>query len=230
MPKGGILKKPQTRLSGAASAIVPKRSARARRPRRIVTVSGRGARGYVPMRKAALAQFESLVELKALQALEVAPSVKSITTQPRVFEYTEGARRRRYTPDVEIEVEIGAGIEAVFLEVKDDERFTPGSEAAERIQAALPYLRQQGERLHIVLRSDLIANEFDRELALLLGQRPRRIRFRTDINAALWDPEMGTLPSADIQRRWEDAKRQCDELLRRIMNRDPDDLLPVSTR
>ncbi|WP_421378554.1 Tn7 transposase TnsA N-terminal domain-containing protein [Paraburkholderia sp. DD10] len=177
-----------------------------------------------------MAQFESLVELKALQALEVAPSVKSITTQPRVFEYTEGARRRRYTPDVEIEVEIGAAIEAVFLEVKDDETFTPDSEAAERIQAALSHLRQQGERLHIVLRSDLIANELDQKLALILGQRPRRIRFRTDIDPTIWDPEMGTVPSADIQQRWEDAKRECDELLRRITNRDPDDLLPVSTR
>jgi hypothetical protein len=228
MPKGGILKKPQPRLSDPLS-VIPSKSPPARRPRRIVTVSGRGVRGYLPIRKSTLADFESLVELKALQVLEVAPSVKSIATQPRVFEYTEGTQRRRYTPDVQIEVDVGAVNEAVFLEVKDDQTFTRDSVAASRIRAALTHLRERGERLHIVLHSDLIENELDQKLALLLRQRPRRIRFRTDIDPALWDPEMGALPSAEIHQRWEDAKRECDELLRRIMNRDPDDLLPVCT-
>ncbi|MFM0658605.1 Tn7 transposase TnsA N-terminal domain-containing protein [Paraburkholderia sediminicola] len=200
-----------------------------RRPRRIVTVSGRGVRGIFPSRKSAKpAQFESLVEEMTLRLLEAAPSVRSIATQPRVFEYADGISQRRYTPDVEIEID-GADRTA-FLEVKDDATFTPDSKAAARISAALPHLRQRGHRLHIVLRSDLVANDLQRQLGLLFRMRPLRARYRPDIDSSLWDPENGSTPPADVQQQWEDAKRQCDELLRRIMKRDPDDLLAVTTR
>lgn len=200
-----------------------------RRPRRIVTVSGRGVRGRFPSRKSSTpAQFESLVEEMALRFLEAAPSVKSLATQPRVFEYTDGTRRRRYTPDVEIEIETTH--DTVFLEVKDDRKFTANSEAATRLRAALPHLRQCGHRLHIVFRSDLVMNDLQGQLVLLLRMRPLRGRYRPAIDASPWDPENGTLPSADIQQQWEDAKRQCDDLLSRIMNRDPDDFLSVSSR
>ena len=200
-----------------------------RQPRRIVTVSGRGVRGTFPSRKSARdAQYESIPEILALLFLETASLVKSITTQPLVFKYTDGTSQRRYTPDVQIEVE--PEHETVFLEVKDDRKFTANSEAASRVRMALPHLRQRGHRLHIVLRSDLVMNDLPEQLALLFRMRPLRGRYRPHIDASLWDPENGTLPPADIQQQWEDAKRQCDDLLRRIMNRDPDDLLSVSTR
>jgi hypothetical protein len=198
-----------------------------RRPRRIVTVSGRGVRGIFPSLKSAKpAQFESLVEEMALRFLEMCPSVKSIATQPQVFEYSDGASQRRYTPDMEIATPDGTA----FLEVKDDRNFTPNSKAAERIRAALPHLRQCGARLQIVLRSDLIANDLQRQLALLLKLRPRCTRYRPDIDATLWDPENGTVPPDEIQLQWEGAKRQCHRLLCQIMKRDPDDLLSVQTR
>lgn len=200
-----------------------------RRPRRIVTVSGRGVRGNFPSRKSARpAQFESLIEESTLRFLETAPSVKSLATQPRVFEYPDGIGRRRYTPDVEIEIENVDG--TTFLEVKDDATFTPNSKAAARISAALPHLRQGGHRLRIVLRSDLVVDDLQRQLALLFRVRPVRARYRPDIDPTLWDPENGSAPPAEIQQLWDDAKRRCDELLRRIMKRDPDDLLPVATR
>nr|WP_306456889.1 TnsA endonuclease N-terminal domain-containing protein [Paraburkholderia bryophila] len=160
--------------------------------------------------------------------MEVAPSVKSIATQPRVFEYMDGTRRRRYTPDVAIE--IGTANETAYLEVKDDGAFTRSSKAADRIRAAIRHFRQRGESFYIVFRADLVANNLQLQLELLFRTRPVRTRYRTDIDATLWDPESGTLPSAEIQQQWEDAKHQCDELLRRIMRRDPDELLPVSTR
>lgn len=198
-----------------------------RRPRRIVTVSGRGVRGTFPSRKAAKsAEFESRVEEMALRLLEVAPLVKSITTQPHVFEYSDGSRKRRYTPDLAIETLDGASL----LEVKDDETLTTDSEEVERTRAAVRYLRQRGCRIHIVLRADLVADDLQTRLELLLRERPLRGRYRPNIDATLWDPERGTVPPLDVQRQWEDAKRQCDELLHRIMKRDPDDLLPVSTR
>ncbi|MCX4164587.1 MULTISPECIES: TnsA endonuclease N-terminal domain-containing protein [Paraburkholderia] len=199
------------------------------RTRRIVTVSGRGVRGTFPSRKSDRpTQYESLVEVMVLRFLEAASSVKSIATQPLVFKYTDGTSPRRYTPDVQIEIE--PAIETVFLEVKDDRTFTANSEAATRLRTALPHLRQHGLRLHIVLRSDLVANDLPEQLELLFRKRPLRGRYRSHVDASMWDPENGTVPPADIQQQWEDAKRQCDDLLRRIMNRDPDDLLSVSTR
>ncbi|WP_423377907.1 Tn7 transposase TnsA N-terminal domain-containing protein [Burkholderia sp. LMG 32019] len=202
-------------------------SSPSRRPRRIVTVSGRGARGIFPSRKSAKpAQYESLNEARLLLAVEVAPSVKSIATQPQVFEYFDGAHRRRYTPDLKIEVDAGT----VFLEVKDNKSLTKHSQAVARVSAAAKYLRQRGIRFHLVLRSDLIANDLQRQLELILKARPMPGRYRPNIDATLWDPEHGTHPSAEMQQQWEVAKRECDALLHRIMKRDPDDLLPVSIR
>ncbi|ACA89195.1 MULTISPECIES: TnsA endonuclease N-terminal domain-containing protein [Burkholderia cepacia complex] len=198
-----------------------------RRTRRIVTVSGRGVRGIFPSRKSAKpAQYESLIEEMALRFLEVAPSVKSIATQPQIFEYSDGASRRRYTPDVAIETTNGTA----FLEVKDDASLTSHSRATVRLRAANRYLRQRSERFHLVLRSDLIANNLQRQLELLLNVRPMRGRYRPNIDATLWDPENGTHPSAEVQQQWESAKQECDALLHRIMKRDPDDLLPAAIR
>ncbi|AIO65145.1 Tn7 transposase TnsA N-terminal domain-containing protein [Burkholderia oklahomensis] len=202
-------------------------SSPSRRPRRVVTVSGRGARGTFPSRKSVTpAQYESLNEGRLLLVVEVAPSVKSIATQPQVFEYFDGERRRRYTPDLKIEVDAGT----VFLEVKDNKSLTKHSQAVARVSAAAKYLRQRGIRFHLVLRSDLIANDLQRQLELILKARPMPGRYRPNIDATLWDPEHGTHPSAEVQQQWEVAKRECDALLHRIMKRDPDDLLPVSIR
>ncbi len=198
-----------------------------RRPRRIVTVSGRGVRGIFPSRKSAKpAQYESLIEAMTLRFLEVAPAVTAITTQPQVFEYSDGTCRRRYTPDVAIETTNGTA----FLEVKDDASLASHSRATVRLRAASRYLRQRGERFHLVLRSDLIANGLQDRLQLLLSARPMRGRYRLNIDATLWDPENGTHPSTEVQQQWKSAKRECDALLQRIMKRDPDDLLPISPR
>lgn len=198
-----------------------------RRPRRIVTVSGRGVRGAFSSRKSEKpAQFESLNEAMALLVLEVATSVKSISTQPQVFEYLHDERPRRYTPDVRIETDSGR----TFLEIKDDASLTRNSRAIIRLRSAAEHLRQRGHHFCIVLRSDLIENDLHDRLRLLVSVRPPRGRYRPNLNAALWDPENGTLPSAEIHQKWESAKRECDDLLHRVMKRDPDDLLSIAVR
>lgn len=200
-----------------------------RDPRRVVTVSGIGVRGRFPSRKSPSAvHFESRIENMALLFLETASTVKSIATQPRVFEYMDGTRRRRYTPDVAIK--IGTTNQPVYIEVKDDGAFVRSAKATDRMRAAIRHLRGRGESLNIVFRSDLVADDLQVKLELLFRARPRRTRYRSDIDATLWDPENGTSPSVEIQQQWEGAKRQCDDLLRRVMKRDPDDLLPVLTR
>ncbi|VVE80352.1 hypothetical protein PSP31120_02579 [Pandoraea sputorum] len=198
-----------------------------RRPRRIVTVSGRGVRGRFPSRKSPKPpQFESLVEEMMLHVVEVAPIVKAITTQPRVFEYLDGNRMRRYTPDLALDTTVGA----FYVEVKDETSLVEGSKNVDRLRAALKHLKECGERLFIVLRSDLIENDLQCRLTQILRTRPIRRRHRSDIDASLWDPEGGTTPPADIHEQWESAKRECDALLRRIMKRDPDGLLPQRAR
>ncbi|WP_231937730.1 Tn7 transposase TnsA N-terminal domain-containing protein [Burkholderia lata] len=161
-----------------------------------------------------------------LRILEIAPSVKSIATQPQVFEYLDGTCRRRYTPDVKIETAAGA----IFLEVKDDRSITKHSQATVRVSAAARHFRQRRVRFHLVLRSDLVANDLQRQLELLFRVRPMSGRYRPHIDTTLWDPEHGTHPSAEMQQQWDSVKRECDALLHRIMKRDPDDLLPVSIR
>ncbi len=161
-----------------------------------------------------------------LRILEIAPSVKSIATQPQAFEYLDGTCRRRYTPDMKIETAAGA----IFLEVKDDRSITKHSQATVRVSAAARHFRHRRIRFHLVLRSDLIANDLQRQLELIFRARPMPGRYRPYIDATLWDPEHGTHPSTEMQQQWDNAKRECDALLHRIMKRDPDDLLPVSIR
>lgn len=197
-----------------------------RTPRRIVTVSGRGVRGVFPSRKSQKpAEFESRVEEMALRALEVASSVTAIATQPQVFEWFDGTSKRRYTPDIAITV--GFSDNPVFLEVKDDSRFTRNSKAADRVLGAWAYLSQRGHRLHVLLRSDLLADDLPSKLETLLAQRPMRGPFRPGINASQWDPENNTQPPAETAQQWRAAQCECDELLCRVMARGPDDLLYI---
>ncbi|WP_349817441.1 TnsA endonuclease N-terminal domain-containing protein [Burkholderia contaminans] len=148
--------------------------------------------------------------------MEVAPSVKSIATQPQVFEYLDGTCRRRYTPDLKIETTVGA----IFLEVKDDRSITKHSQATVRVSSAARHFRQRGVRFHLVLRSDLVSNNLQRQLELLLRARPMPGRYRPNIDSTLWDPEHGAHPPAEVQQQWESAKRECDALLQRIMKRE----------
>lgn len=139
-----------------------------------MTVSGHGARGIFPSRKSANpAQYESLIEVMMLRILEIAPSVKSIATQPQVFEYLDGTCGRRYTPDVKIETAAGT----IFLEVKDDRSIAKHSQAAVRVSAAARHFRLRHVRFHLVLRSDLIANDLQRQLELLFRVRPMSGRY-----------------------------------------------------
>ncbi|BDD91975.1 hypothetical protein PanNE5_14150 [Pandoraea sp. NE5] len=161
-----------------------------------------------------------------LLVAEVAPIVKAITTQPCVFQYSNGDRMRRYTPDLALDTTVGA----FYVEVKDEASLVEGSRNVERLRAALTHLKERGERLFIVLRSDLIENDLHRRLTRILRMRPIRRRHRPGIDTSLWDPEGGTTPPVDIHEQWESAKQECDALLRRIMKRDPDGLLPLQAR
>ena len=194
-----------------------------RRVRKIVTPSGRRPRGAFPSRKSEIpVKYESLIEKMTLRVLEVAPSVRKFVTQPRVFEFHDASGKRRYTPDIAVTTD---GYD-ILIEVKDDS-FSLDSESVRRLRGVVEHLRNEGLTLVFVLRSDVQQNGLQNKLELLLRDRPARGRYRDDIDTTLWDPEIGTCPTPDLQQLWESAKRECDELLQRVMRRDPDDLLRI---
>jgi len=194
-----------------------------RRVRKIVTPSGRRPRGNFPSRKSsAPAKYESLIEKMVLRVLEVAPSVRKIVTQPQVFEFHDARGKRRYTPDVAVKTDLLD----FFIEVKDDS-FSSDPKTVRKMRGAAEHLRHEGLTLVFVLRSDVQQNGLQDDLEILFRNRPIRGRFRDDTDTTMWDPEKGTCPPPEIQQRWDNAKRACDELLHRVMRRDPDDLLPV---
>ncbi|MPW20153.1 hypothetical protein GCT13_25505 [Paraburkholderia sp. CNPSo 3157] len=201
--------------------------AQPRRVRRIVTRSGRGVRGVFPSRKAAKpAEFESLAEEMALLVLEIATSITHIETQPTVFEFCDSDASRRYTPDIATRSAVGT----TYFEVKYDKALTSDGDTVARLRRAVDHLRSEGHVLRFLLESELAASHLLNEIRELLRARPPRGRYRSNIDPTLWDPERGTSPGPAMLERWQSAQRQCDELLARVMRRDPDDLLPAEQR
>src|SRR5690606_38409204 len=75
-----------------------------RKPRRVVTPSGRQIRGYFPSLKteSRKIRFESGLELSVLQILEVAKTVRNVKTHPYKLRFDHGDDKPTYyTPDFE---------------------------------------------------------------------------------------------------------------------------------
>ena len=222
-------KLPNFGISGASRHTMPQSATEmlsGRKPRNIVTPRGRGARGYFPSRKAPKQlKYESLVECDVLRTLEIATLPKILETQPRVLNLYDGAAKFRYTPDIEVKTEEAS----FFVEVKHTECLDDAGHAV-KLRKIVLGMRTAGLVLVPVLCCDVRENDLQQELQTLLRERPAPGRYRSDIDASVWDPLGRVVPSKDFNERWTKAKRICDELLRRLMRRDPDELFPVSHR
>jgi hypothetical protein len=212
------------RLADALSnATNSARSANGLRVRKIVTVSGRGPRGPFPSFKASeRLQYESLVEEDALRVLEVASSASMLRTQPEVLVLNVQSEQFRYTPDVALSWN-GA---SHFLEVKGN-HFVKSTKTVKRLWQIRTAMRAAGLSWSLVLESDLRAGGLQVELKDLLRMRPVPGRQRNDLDYRAWDPLNGVPPDDVTGTRWARAKVECDALLKRVMHRDPGDLLPV---
>lgn len=194
-----------------------------RKPRNIVTPRGRGVRGYFPSRKAPKPlKYESLVECDVLRMLEVATPPKILETQPCVLNLRDGAAMFRYTPDIEVKTEEAR----FFIEVKHTEWFDDADHAA-KLRKIVLGMRTAGLVLVPIRCRDVRENDLQQELQILLRERPAPGRYRSDIDASVWDPLGQFVPPKEFSERWSEAKRICDELLKRLMRRDPDELFPV---
>jgi len=195
----------------------------ARKVREIVTISGRGVRGYFPSWKGKLLKFESLGEEDVLRTLEVANLVEKLVTQPCVLEFEGEGKRRRYTPDVLASIK---GI-SYFIETKS-EGFQKNSRVVNHLRDVIRYLRREKAPFILITANDVRVAGLQDELKDLLSKRPCPGRFDPDIDPTLWDPRNLDHADADLLERWHRAQEECNALIRRLMNRDPDSLLTTT--
>lgn len=202
-------------LIGIQARLVSKRKVR-----EIVTVSGRGVRGYFPSRKGKLLKFESLGEEDVLRVFEVASVVGKLVTQPCVLELGSEHECLRYTPDVLATI----NGQNHFIEVKA-ENFHKDSDTVSRLRKIVKLMRSEHVSFILIVANEVRVAGLQDELKDILSKRPRPGRFDPDIDPALWDPLKRESADVELIARWDSAQKECDALIQRAMRRDPDSLL-----
>ncbi|KRB24778.1 hypothetical protein [Rhizobacter sp. Root16D2] len=197
----------------------------ARKVARVVTPGGVAPRGYPPSRKCQSPRFQSLVEEDCQRIFEIAKSVSAFETHPCVLKLGGADDPTTYTPDVLVWMkDLGA-----FFEIKPRGRLH-SEKVQRRLRDVLHRLAEHGIPLVLMLDEDARDQDLQRELKELQRLRPARGRFRADVDATEWDPLFKQAVSDELLARWRNAQRLCDELLTRVMRRDPDDLFAVATK
>lgn len=188
-----------------------------REVRPVVTPSGLRARGYFPSVKsaAARARFESLLEQDVLRVIEVGTLVKRFSTHPVVLALP-GRKVMHYTPDAQLELASSGAL----LETKAT-FFLKSPESRDRLLEVSERLAAQRIPFFLVHERDVQVPALQDELKELLRLRPVIGRRRLGIDTDLWDPLGCSAPDFEMERRWRAAQTQCDELLQRVMRRDP---------
>lgn len=197
-----------------------------RKPRRIVTRSGKTSRGNFPSLKSTVpVQYESQLELKACRVFEVASKVNAFGSQPASLQMCEGDGAFRYTPDFDVDV---AGRIAIG-EIKPDVHFLR-SDVVVRLRRVAERFVKDGACFFVLLESDLLLYPgFQDDLQVLLARRPwRRWWIACDAASPLVTPN-GVAQQAELfddchfdEAAWRKAQRVCDDLLDRVMKRDFD--------
>lgn len=199
-----------------------------RKVRPVVTRTGQRARGLFPSIKSRETRYESLVEEDALRIFEVATAVRTIHSHPFVLKLADNeggdGRLFHYTPDVFVTFSRTAAL----AEVKGDWLLKLSAQRTTLARNLLA-LRKHGIPMMLLAESELHPAGLQRELKELLRDRPVGARRRTGIDSTLWDPLGAVEPTADILRRWRQAQKECDELLDRVMRRDPDEVIDSLT-
>ena len=196
-----------------------------RKVRPVVTRSGHRARGPYAAYKTEKARYESLVEFSALRVLEVASDVRTYRTHPMVLALWSGDHVMHYTPDMLVH-HADSGF---LLEVKAT-YFLTQPKVRTSLSEQIRRLRRRRLELALVVESDLNVAGLQDELAYLTHMRPLVGRYRPALDMSAFDPLGRSIVSAATQRRWHDAQKECNELLARVMRRDPDDLISAACR
>lgn len=194
-----------------------------RKPRPVVTPSGKRARGNFPSIKApAYLRYESLLELDVLRVLEVSSKVRVLRTHPVVLALP-GDPVMHYTPDVQLEWPSGGAI----VETKA-EYFLTLEAPRRRLKEIAARLAQHELHLVVIVGADVRAGGLQEELKDLLRLRPRVGRYRPGLDKARWDPLGTSTVDIHLEKRWRAAQNECNELLERVMRRDPGELIAAA--
>lgn len=196
-----------------------------RKPRPVVTPSGHRARGHFPSIKSRETRYESLVEEDALRILEIAPSVLTVRTHPFVLRLRDPRPERtssflHYTPDALVVLEDTS----LVVEVKGDWLLKLPA-PRDRLRLTLRALRMHEVPIALLTETDVRPAGLQVELKELLRDRPVGSRIRSNVDVTAWDPTGAVQPSGETLRRWREAQKACDQLLDRVMRRDPDELI-----
>ena len=193
-----------------------------RKVRQIVTVSGCRVRGYFPGKKAeGRARYESLIEEDALRLMEIACCVTSYKTQPLVLDLNDARGKFTYTPDVAVRTREG---DVYYLEVKPDLSDLIKTKIR-RLRRILDAIRLTQHRWGILFESEVRQEGLQEELKKICSLRPGPGRLPSGVDHGLWDPLQRIEPDEQTAARWAAAKDTCDQLLTRLMLRDPRDPL-----
>ena len=197
-----------------------------RKPRRVVTPSGRQIRGYFPSLKteSRKIRFESGLELSVLQILEVAKTVRNVKTHPYKLRFDHGDDKPTYyTPDFEALTANGL----VLIEAKGVP-YLQDAKAITRHQAIARGLKRSGIPFATVLSSDLAEWPYTKVVTDLLKERPwPRYGTRTLVGDSLPGLDLEHC-TQDFARRWAAAAKECDALLARLMKRGPDETIAAA--
>jgi len=191
-------------------------SMRPRIARKLLTRSGRRSRGSFPSRKSSVpVAYESQLELAACRVLEVASAVRRFGTQPANLQISDPEHSFRYTPDVYF---VWQWRETVVGEVKPDRKFLR-PDVRDRLRQVTQRFAEDGTLFVVLLESDLRADpDFQDDLARLLRDAPwpkLRPNLGSMHNEAA-EPEEDPEPTT---AGWQRAQAVCDDLLRRVMDR-----------
>lgn len=206
---------PIDRLSILIAAIKARRA-----PARVVTRGGKAPRGYSRYWKCARAQYQSLLEDDVQRLLEFAPAVTRFETHPFTVELVGRGRPIRYTPDL---VACLMGELAVVVEVKPKAKLLR-EDIQDRINQVAEGFAKEGVPFRLIFDTDVRSVELQKSLKVLRRLRPLPPRNPDQFSNDEWDPSNGDLPSSEALNLWNRARRECQEVLARVMRRDPGDL------
>ena len=194
-----------------------------RHVRKVVTRSGFRARGLFPTLKSPgkRASFESGLEELVLCVCEVAASVKRVNTHPYVLEFPE--HKLHYTPDIEIETKQGP----VIIEVKGN-IYLRTPKQKDRFRKIHRSLSTKGIPFAVILSTDIRDTPLAELVRSVLKDRPQPVFGTRGFFPNRYPGIDETLCSPEFIERWESAGRECDALLRRLMNRGPDETLTAA--
>jgi hypothetical protein len=183
-------------------------------------------RGHFPSWKSRKRRkYESLAEKQVQPVFDISSLVTAVETQPCVLKLEEAGATCRYTPDIRATIKD----KTYFVEVKS-EGFIQHKKQVARLQQVIRGMRDKNLPFFVILNSDVKENNLHDFLCRVLRTRPCPGPYRPGLDTALWDPLHRQKPSPEILSDWQEAQRQCNALLERVMRRDPDDLFAAAQR